>query len=492
MSLAAPWALVGLVALPLIWWIQRHRRKAAVVELPTLMFLLEEDERVHQPRTRGLDLETVLALAAGLLLALAAAGPAFERGDPITRVRVVVSGGAPAHAAGYAERVGSALEALAATGAEVDVTWVPERTPASRYEPRPGVDRLLGAARAGRASVRVVISDRVPDEASGDVRWIGVGDPDAVNVGIVGARLVRVDGARQLFVTVRRDPPPAAPLATTLLVDGRATPVTIDAEGFGASTLPLDDAETARRWTVRLGTGADALASDDEVRLTLTPFGVTFGDALAPRVRRAVERALYAVLDPAAVTEDAAVVVGPGGALEIGTVDDGGAARTAPRGTAIRQPAPLVADLDPAGVVWVYREGDERVREGERVLLGIRAEDATWPIVTRQADGRVRFAPDPTRGDPAPAEAPLWPLFIQNWIELRGRFGLEPEGLLDPETSRLGRDRRPLDPALVRTAAPTVPAPAVPLRVPLGVVALAVLGVLWMLPAMRRRTAPAA
>ncbi|MDJ0975690.1 MAG: BatA domain-containing protein [Planctomycetota bacterium] len=493
MSLAAPWALLGLLALPVIWWIQRHRRKAAVVELPTLMFLLEEDERVHQPRKRGLDLETVLALTAAALLALAAAGPAIERGAPITRVRVVVAGGGPAHAAGYVDRARGVIDAIRGAGAEVDVVWLPAQEPATRFDARPDVDALLGAARAGAASVRVIVADRLPDDAPGDVRWVGIGDTGAVNLGIVGARIVGPGDAPALFLTLARDPAPAAPLSTTLSVDGQSTPVEIDTQGYGVARVPLPEGVGQRRWTVRLGSGPDALAADDEVVLELVPLGVTLDPALSPGVRAALERALDAVVGREARVDDAALRIGPGRApdveLGVGSLAADGAATTAPRGTPLRQPDPLVADLDPAGVTWIYAAGDEVVEDGERVLLGIRADDRTWPIVTRRADGRVRFAPDPSRGDPPPAAAPLWPLFIENWITSRGRFGVTPRGLLDPDVSRLGRADAPFDPDWVSAAAPTVPAPRVPLRTPLLAIALLVLGVLWAVPLVRRRVA---
>ena len=43
MTLAAPWALFGLLLLPVLWWILRRARQPDVRELPTLMFLLEEE-----------------------------------------------------------------------------------------------------------------------------------------------------------------------------------------------------------------------------------------------------------------------------------------------------------------------------------------------------------------------------------------------------------------------------------------------------------------
>ena len=44
MTFAAPWALIGLLVLPLIWWLHKRLRRPPQVVLPSLMFLLDEAE----------------------------------------------------------------------------------------------------------------------------------------------------------------------------------------------------------------------------------------------------------------------------------------------------------------------------------------------------------------------------------------------------------------------------------------------------------------
>ena len=96
MSFGVPWALAGLAALPLIWWLHRRLRRPPEQLLPSLMFLQDEDETRALPRGRRLDAELLLALSAACLLALAAAGPRIVHARAHRVIRVVVSGGTAA------------------------------------------------------------------------------------------------------------------------------------------------------------------------------------------------------------------------------------------------------------------------------------------------------------------------------------------------------------------------------------------------------------
>jgi hypothetical protein len=108
----------------------------------------------------------------------------------------------------------------------------------------------------------------------------------------------------------------------------------------------------------------------------------------------------------------------------------------------------------------------------------------------------VRLAPDPLRGQPAPVDTPFWPLWIDNLVRARamGRpvgAGFVASGLLDADSSRLGRDVRPLDPAVIRNAPPLARAPPRSLRAPLVLGALVCLLLLWVAPRLGRRLARA-
>jgi len=91
-SFTAPWALFGLLLLPVLWWILRRARVPDVRVLPTLMFLTDEDERVHAARARQIDVDAILALFALGLLVLAASGPQWVWREAGHTVRVVVAG----------------------------------------------------------------------------------------------------------------------------------------------------------------------------------------------------------------------------------------------------------------------------------------------------------------------------------------------------------------------------------------------------------------
>jgi hypothetical protein len=97
---------------------------------------------------------------------------------------------------------------------------------------------------------------------------------------------------------------------------------------------------------------------------------------------------------------------------------------------------------------------------------------------------------DPLAGSPAPADTPAWPVFWANLVEsLRGDDvggGWRARGVLDPDVTRLGRDRIPIDPAWIANArTATSPAPK-DLRLPLIVGGAVCLLLLWFAPRGRR------
>ena len=110
--------------------------------------------------------------------------------------------------------------------------------------------------------------------------------------------------------------------------------------------------------------------------------------------------------------------------------------------------------------VWVY---DTRY-----AVEGAALEEATAEAMR---DGR------------APADHPMWPIFMSNVVELAGGKrtpgGYRVKGLLPPEAIHLGRDRIPFDPKVLDSVAPDHPPRERPLRVPLLVPGGLALLVLW-------------
>ncbi len=163
----------------------------------------------------------------------------------------------------------------------------------------------------------------------------------------------------------------------------------------------------------------------------------------------------------------------------------GEAAVFAPDAPDLLRPDPLVRDLSTAGVTLRYARSALGV--GGEVLLG---RGAAWPVVVRT--GRVvHFLPDPVSGAPSPADAPLWPLFVDDLARVvHGRAagsapGWRVTGLLDPDASALGRRASPFDTGTLADVPPDRAPDRIPLRVPLALAALLALAGLWIAPALR-------
>jgi hypothetical protein len=511
-SFAAPWALLGLLALPVIWWLHRRLRRPPVLDLPSLMFLQDEEEAHALPRGRRIDAELLLALGAALCLVLAAAGLTIERGSVGRTVRVVAAGGVAAKAEGYGERVQAALaEIRAALDGDDRLEVVREPPGELAASGRPSVDALLAAARAGRASARIVIADRAPGTDTGDVAWVAVGNPRASNQALVAVH-VADDGA-SLFCNLLSD---ADRGVVVQLVGGTGDagfavpPLRLAPGRLESVVVPLPaDLRAAGEFAVELRTREgeawrDALRADDRVRLTRRPLRAYLDPSL-PAAHR--DRARHALV--AALGEDGLQVVdGPWGAslavvargqvgvadarivLELEPVAEGDAVERAPPGDDGVGRDPIVRDLSTAGVDWVYRSGAHVPDENEIVLLARGPGDA-WPVVL-QLGPRVRLAPDPMRGERAAADAPFWPLLIDNLATAAGRgrdagAGYRADGVLDDRASTLGRARIPFDRAVLDAAPPAAAAEARTLRPLLTVAALALLALLWAAPWLRRR-----
>ncbi len=503
MSFVSPWALIGLLAVPVLWWLHRRLRRPPVRELPSLMFLLDEDETKALPRGRRFDVELVVALAATILLALGAANPQIEGDDAGRVVRVVVAGGPDRQ---RAFRVQRALEGLrAALGPRDELIVVNE--PVGDPDTRPQEAGLLSAARAGSASARFVIDDRLPRDEPPDVRWIAIGDLSARNQGIVAVSLRPVEQHAELFVNVLNDSDRKE--TVYVFADARGEQdVVVEIPPFSMRPVRMGSDPEAERIDVWLSPeGKDRVPSDDRVVLTRAPVPVYVDPALHARVVERTQAALVAAVSAAGVryvrAADAKLAVVPRGwrgrtdatRLEIEAAPEGAAVEPIGTGTDEIGRGPVVRDLATAGTGWVYPVGARVLQPDEDVLLARRGA-TTWPVVTRTGS-RVRLVPDPLRGEPAPVDSPFWPLLIDNLLAGAGAqrvvgAGFRAEGLLDVESSRLGRDARPFDPATLAAAEPLDAASPRSLRTPLVCLGVACLLLLWALPQLRRRLARSA
>ncbi len=496
MTFAAFWALAGLVVVPVIYWLHKRKAKPQIVELPTLLFLVDEDEREHRPRTRRLDLEAVLAMCAAALLTLAAMGPRIDGGDPERRVRVVVAAGSVEASEGYADRYGQVLAHVAATT---------RADPVVIHEPalgllRPSDDDLLAAARAAPAAVRIVISDRLPETDPGDVRWVAIGNPDAGNVGIVAVDVSAKDGGYEVFGTVLNDATRVTS-ATVRLGEQQVTLDDMQPGSYRSFTLETSSIEAGAKLVCTSDLPVDDLPADDEVVLDPRPASVSIDPDLPSRLRDAIRDGLIAAVGEAGYREsedgDIAFVSGrkPVGAASRVSFDPirDDAVVSAPAGVDIVRRHALTRDLSVRGADLQYRRGAQRMRDGETLLLG-RGGGSNWPVLVARSNGALRFAPDPTRGATPLIDTAFWPLFLENLIGGEAASaGVRIRGLLDLDASRLGRDVAPFDPTWITAAKPDVVPPPTSLRAPLTVAGLLCLLALWSLPLLRaRRSQPTA
>ncbi len=512
MSFAAPWALLGLLVLPFIWWLHKKLRRPPEVELPSLLFLEAEAEARALPRGRRLDAELLLALAGAALLAFAAAGPRLEKPAAPPTVRVVVSGGGPADHEGYLAAVREVLRDLRAQvgdAAQLDVIWLPEPM-AGFFVARPSDEALLGAAGAGQAAARVVVSDRPAPAELGSVRWVSCGRADVQNTGIVSVAVASPEGVPELFVTLAHQGPRAVQglvrvtASRRLVFAGGSVPFALEPGAYASVRLPLGDLAGG---DVDVGLEQadgeawdDDLMHDDDATLVHGPLGVRIHADLPPLLASRLRHALAAALGAQGFDERARAQLSfvPRGSpetgfrLELQTLAEGAPATHAPAGVDAVGRDPLVRDLSTAGIGWVYAEGAERLGDGELLLLGRRAGETLWPVLARKL-GRVRLAVDPLRGEPRPIDTPFWPLLIQNLVRAAGDVsvggGYRAHGLLHPRSSELGTVNEPLAASTLTLAPPPSAGASRSLQPLLIVAALACLALLWAAPRLRRRLA---
>ncbi len=504
MSLDAPAALLGALALPLLWWLHRRLSQPAAITLPSLMFLLDEEEQAALPRAPLLDAELVLTLLAAGLLVLAAAGPRWTGDTLARRVRVVVSAGAPLSATGGQERVDEALAALRADLREDDEVEV-VRLPPDRESPRVAADSLLAQARAGVADLRYVLSDQAADIDTGEVRWVGVGSPGLANVGIVAATLSpSAEGRLSLFLNLVAQGGEPRPVSVQVIPspDG-AQGWTVDVAVGAHRVLETELQGGLDGFLVRLRSANDALAADDEVRFRRAALGVYLDPALpaalAQRVRLALEASAgpdgvawiddsAAVCDLGILPDGSAVPTGPAWLLQLAPPGEPGEleySQVAPE----RRGLGLARDLSSAAAQWAVTSASARLREGEEVLLEARFARGALPILV-QHGRRLRLCADALRGEPAPVATAFWPLLLENLAQAAAGGatqapGWRVDGLLHAPSSALGGHRTPVS---VGQGGLPVPRPRPPTRLRpwLGVLAVLSLAALWLWPSLKR------
>ena len=465
MSWAAGWALVGLVTLPVVWVLHRRRNRPRTLALPSLLFL-QPEPAAAPARRQVLDPELWLSFLAVILLVGAAAGPFVTTRGAGRTVRVVVSSGAPAAAQGYRDRVDRVVARIEAGLADADRLLVLEEPRgATPLDPRPQPDTLLGTAHEAEAAWRAVLTDAAAPVDTAGVTWISVGSPDAFNVGIVATSLTPGSAGFELFVGVRGDDVRSS--TVRLVVRDRETVIAahrLDLEAGAHASHAFAIGRVGLAFRVELtapdgGAWSDDLGVDDAVDYVRAPVRLHLDPALPLPLRRAVEDGLVATLGRRGyqdTTSDPDLLVAS--ADTAGDLPDApwrlvlhpamarGALRVrAGTGSDRLRPDRLVRDLSTSGVDLVYAPAAaESPRGGFQTVLGRDVDGRIWPVVVRR-DQVVHFRPDPTRGRPAPAETPLWPLFLDDLLEVvagqgeAGGAGYRRRGTLDDASSALGR-----------------------------------------------------
>jgi hypothetical protein len=345
----------------------------------------------------------------------------------------------------------------------------------------------------------VIVADHLVDPQPFDVRNVAVGAPRARNVGIVAVDVTPLTvSSIQVFAAVWND----SEAAETVVVTLDAPPAGLNSLQPGARVRPQEivvpafTARSVRFDTVPLATlplsidARDDLAADDRVELRRALLAVGFAkgpDAVPAAHRAAVDQGFRAVLGVVPDASEPDVWVGPPEAapasaqivLVLRPLPAGAQGFRPPPGSAFDPgPPDLAKDIDPAGCDLVYAP-DVAAR-------------APFPIVrAREVAGRriVEFVPDPLAGTPPPVDHPLWPIFLENLVGARfgqtrsaGHRGYRVVASVDPlglDSTRLGRDVRPFDPAWLDGARPVGEPRVRDLSPWLAAAGLALLALLW-------------
>lgn len=461
MSLLAPTFLVGLLTIPLYWLLMRARSKPVRRALPSIQFLEGEPTYRGDPRRRQRDPRFWLTAAALAALSLGAAGPVLAERPKGRIVRVVVEAGALAAWRPYAAGVDSLvkrLETEAGPGDAVEVVRVGEGVA------RPELAALLAAALDGRATHRLVLSDRRATEARPDVQFI---DPLRLansrapgNVGIVAAELERRMGGARLWLTIEQSGAESAGLEVRSN-GGAWTRIGFAGQRGVRHALDLTDGERPLVVDVRpVGGGSDDFPLDDRLvvdprppRLALT--GLAADDPVVESTTALTSSLGFQRVSPGAAAdvhittrrEEARELLGRGVTGRhrpvVLVVPDADRAGLPLRGRRLVRAAgaTIAADLLGFDFRWFvveYAVPDAAHWAEARGVLFLDPDDGARSVtlLTRLAPRLYELHVDPRRGTPVLLDTPFWPMLFAALLDQVGRT--EFQGLLDPEATRYG------------------------------------------------------
>ncbi|MCE9634115.1 MAG: BatA domain-containing protein [Planctomycetes bacterium] len=395
MTFTFPAGFALLAAVPLLVWLHRRRAPHVVRVASLAPYRAAAGEPAPQRSARGTDATLVLLVASVVCLACAATEPTIAGGTPVVTLRIdrspsmsaltVAGPTVRASAVGRARR----LVSHALPGAEIRET-----------------DLVPPAAGAGGPELGVIVTDRIPTGASGEV-IVGPEHVARPNLGIVGALLVA--GGSQVVVTVRNHSAESA-TASVQASSGELVQAAITARSSAEVTFAAPARGGHVEYRLR---GPDSLDLDDVL------LAERRGGAARVRARNAgvhvlsALRALGADVADAGETDATIECGGPVKGREeptiqfAATVDSTGAAPSvgqllrvvagtrsvagssvtsrAPSFMSIPLPAPaarLVATgrLVGGDVLWEDAEGALAVRVGRRVVIALDpdAPDSDW------------------------------------------------------------------------------------------------------------------
>lgn len=395
MTFDRPWALVLLVAAPLLWWLHRRRSFVVVRVASVAPFRTAPTESSSRADRRGPDVVLVCLATSAAALALAAAGPAWSTGSPRALVVVDATASMGARLADGGGSVGSRaltrarrLLGDAAPGATLD-----ERP---RAEPSSPAD-VAAFARSQGYPGAVFVTERADGPDDPDVVVVGPDAGAGPNVGIVGVALDGDDAVVSIaaFGGAPRDGEVLGPDGETRsfhVVPGAVVLVRVAAPRRGAQ------AEIA----IRTAT-ADSLEADDRVRVNRTGGAARVRLVSdAPRLRAALRALAIDVTGESA----ADAVVLHGGELTRG---DSPVVHFAPRSAAAGAPMRVTAyDGGPFDAGAVARVGVESFPippRGARLVARVRLEggapllEDSAGVLAAHAGAVVAVAFDPDAHD---------------------------------------------------------------------------------------------
>lgn len=440
MSFLHPAAFAGLASILLLILLSLWRQRPTRVVVPSVRLWEKIPDRLppvrsmRRPRA-GLSLLLQILAAAALVTAMAGPGVVRPRAAP-RRIAVVVDLSAP-----MIPRMDDARRELAKLDPADDIVLIEspslarhERwgdlsplTPIERAgDPRPALD--LAASEAKRI---VFVGDRSPawSPPPGVTLHLALVGGPLRNVGIVDAHVE----AGKIFLRL------SSPSEVDLNLDGHARRLT------GAATYLVEIPEGTRR--IEAALTPDDFAADDRVLLEREegPVDVEFEGRPDSALRAAIE-----------ANSRARIVRNGNPRLRIRV------------GASAGRTAPVVVDVDPPGGVEGWLEPGSLAVVPHALTRGVEADDLRFsqvgkiavpveaalihgpggiPVAAVVKPGEivlaVRYA---ANGWPA---RPSFPIFWANVVEYAGSGAgaWRARGLLDEAASRLGMERRPLDPA---------------------------------------------